>query len=127
MANARKPRRTHSEPAGPDVAVPWHGRIARRGDLYEPATVIFPAGTLSMAVLLLYTGANPNATYHVVERNSSAAQISDSGPIEFLHADWGRWVELYSPTYPGAFPRGSSFAVLTVGGDQVMQTRFTVS
>ena len=49
--------------------------------LPPPATVKFPAGTASMAVVLLYTGATPNATYHVVERNSSAAQISDSGPI----------------------------------------------
>jgi hypothetical protein len=34
---------------------------------------------------------------------------------------------LHSPTYPGAFPRGSYTAALKVGGDQVMQTRFTVS
>jgi hypothetical protein len=80
-----------------------------------------------MAVLLLYTGANPNATYHVVERNSSAAQISDSGPIKSLHAGWGQRVELYSPTDPGGFPRCSTVAALTVGGDQAMQTRFAVS
>ena len=79
-----------------------------------------------MAVLLLYMGANPNATYYVAERNSSAAQTSDSGPIKLLHADWGPQVELYSPTDPGGFPRGSSVAALTVGGDQVVQTRFTV-